>query len=94
MGSLDEVEVVGVVFLATNHFLAVANFLPQADGPHPSSGQSAHVHQRLDLQRSTVMAISMAISALNALLDVRKSSRGQSSRAPWTVHEDTKNEFY
>jgi hypothetical protein len=26
-------EVVGVVFIATNHFLAVAHFLPTADGP-------------------------------------------------------------
>jgi hypothetical protein len=26
-------EVVGVVFIATNHFLAVAHFLPAADSP-------------------------------------------------------------
>jgi hypothetical protein len=26
-------EVVGVVFIATNHFLVVAPFLPAADGP-------------------------------------------------------------
>jgi hypothetical protein len=26
-------DVVGVVFIATNHFLAVAHFLPTADGP-------------------------------------------------------------
>jgi hypothetical protein len=26
-------EVVGVVFIATNHFLAVAPILPTADGP-------------------------------------------------------------
>jgi hypothetical protein len=26
-------EVVGVVFIASNHFLAVALFLPIADGP-------------------------------------------------------------
>jgi hypothetical protein len=26
-------EVVGVVFIAPNHFLAVAPFLPTADGP-------------------------------------------------------------
>jgi hypothetical protein len=33
-GSLDAIEgVVGVVFIATNHLLAVANFLPHADGP-------------------------------------------------------------
>jgi hypothetical protein len=28
-------EVVGVVFIATNHFLAVTFFLPTADGPRP-----------------------------------------------------------
>jgi hypothetical protein len=28
-------EVVGIVFIATNHFLAVASFLPTADGPRP-----------------------------------------------------------
>jgi hypothetical protein len=26
-------EVVGVVFIATNHFLVVTHFLPAADGP-------------------------------------------------------------
>jgi hypothetical protein len=34
-------EVVGVVFIATNHFLAVASFLPTADGACFSFGQSA-----------------------------------------------------
>ena len=28
-------EVVGVVFIATNHFLAAAPILPTADGPRP-----------------------------------------------------------
>jgi hypothetical protein len=28
-------DVVRVVFIATNHFLAVATFLPTADGPRP-----------------------------------------------------------
>jgi hypothetical protein len=28
-------EVVGVVFIATNHFLAVAPILPTADDPRP-----------------------------------------------------------
>jgi hypothetical protein len=28
-------EVVEVVFIATNHFLAVAPILPTADGPRP-----------------------------------------------------------
>jgi hypothetical protein len=54
-------EVVGVVCIATNHFLAVASFLPTADGPRPWSERSAHAHQWLKSQRSTVMAISMAI---------------------------------
>jgi hypothetical protein len=40
-------EVVGVVFIAFNHFLAVAPFLPTADGPRPLSGQSAPAHQQL-----------------------------------------------
>jgi hypothetical protein len=54
-------EVVGVVFIASNHFLAVAPFLSTADGPRPWSGRSARAHQRLKLQRSAVMAISRAI---------------------------------
>jgi hypothetical protein len=40
-------EVVRVVFIAFNHFLAVAPFLPTADGPRPLSGQSAPAHQQL-----------------------------------------------
>jgi hypothetical protein len=31
---MDSMEVVGVVFIATNHILDVAHFLPTADGPH------------------------------------------------------------
>jgi hypothetical protein len=50
-------EVVGVVFLASNHFLAVAPFLPTADGLCPWSGRSASAHQRLKPQRSAVTAI-------------------------------------
>jgi hypothetical protein len=53
--------VVGVVFTASNHFLAIAPFLPTADGLHPLSGRSAPAHQRLISQRSAVTAISMAI---------------------------------
>jgi hypothetical protein len=37
-------EVVGVVFIATNHFLVVAFVLPTADGPRPWSGRSAPAH--------------------------------------------------
>jgi hypothetical protein len=40
-------EVVGVVFIAPNHFLVVALILPTADGPRPWSGRSARAHQRL-----------------------------------------------
>jgi hypothetical protein len=41
-------EVVGVVFIATNHFLAVDFSLVIADGPHPWFGRSVSVHQRLN----------------------------------------------
>jgi hypothetical protein len=57
-------EVVGVVFIASNHFLAIAPILPTADGPRPWSGQSAPAHQRLKSQRSAVMAISTTIEHL------------------------------
>jgi hypothetical protein len=57
-------EVVGVVFIASNHFLVVAPFLPTADGPRPWSRRSAPAHQRLKSQRSTVTAISTAIDLL------------------------------
>jgi hypothetical protein len=50
-------EVVGVVFIAHNHFLAVASFLSTMDGPR----RSAPTHQRLKTQRSAVIATSMAI---------------------------------
>jgi hypothetical protein len=57
-------EMVGVVFIAPNHFLAVAPFLPTVDGPRPWSGRSAPAHQRLKSQRSVVTAISTAIKHL------------------------------
>jgi hypothetical protein len=53
--------VVGVVFIASNHFLAVAPFLPTVNGPRPWSGQSAPAHQRLKSQRSVLTVISTAI---------------------------------
>jgi hypothetical protein len=53
-----------VVFIASNHFLAVAPFLPTAVGPRPWSGRSAPTHQRLKSQRTAVMTISMAIEHL------------------------------
>ena len=52
---------VAVVFISSNHFLAVAPFLPTADSPRPWSGRSAPAHQRLKSQRSAVTAISTAI---------------------------------
>jgi hypothetical protein len=54
-------EVVGVLFIASNRFLAVAPFLPTADGPRPLSGRSAPAHQRLESQRSAVTTILTAI---------------------------------
>ena len=54
-------EVVGFVFIASNHFLVVAPILPTADGPRPLSGRSVPTDQRLESQRSAVTAISMAI---------------------------------
>jgi hypothetical protein len=54
-------EVVGVVFIASNCFLAVVPILPTADGLRPWSGRSAPAHQQLKSQRSAVTAISTAI---------------------------------
>jgi hypothetical protein len=54
-------EVVGVVFIASNHFLVVAPFLPTSDSPRTWSGWSAPAHQWLKSQRSAVTAISTAI---------------------------------
>jgi hypothetical protein len=83
-------ELVGVVFIATNHFLAVAPFPSTMDGPRLWSGRSAPIHQRMKLQRSVVTAISTATSAS----DVRQCSRKRSCHAPRMVHEDAKNAFY
>jgi hypothetical protein len=81
-------EVVGVVFTAPNHFLAVASFLPTADGPRPWSGRSAPAHQRLKSQRSAVTAISTAIMHLMRHQMSDKGNRGRSGCAPRTVRED------
>jgi hypothetical protein len=62
-------EMVGVVFIATNYFIAVASFLSAADDLRPWSGWSASAHQRLKLQRSAVIAISTTI--VHASLDFR-----------------------
>jgi hypothetical protein len=81
-------EVVGVVFIATNHFLVVAPILPTADSPRPWSRRSAPAHQRLKTQRSAVTAISTAILHLMHHQMSDKGSHGWSSRAPRTVRED------
>jgi hypothetical protein len=86
-------EVVGVVFIATNHFLAVASILPTADGPRPWSGRSTPAHQRLKSQRSAPTAISTAIMHLMRRQMSDKGSRGWSGRAPRTVREDAKIHF-
>jgi hypothetical protein len=77
-----------VVFIAPNHFLVVAPFLPTANGPQPWFGRSAPVHQRLKSQRSAVPTISTAIYHLMCRQMSDKGSRGRSGRAPRTVRED------
>jgi hypothetical protein len=57
-------EVVGVQFITSNHFLAVAPILPTADGPRSWPERSALAHQRLKSQQSTVTTISTAIENL------------------------------
>jgi hypothetical protein len=92
---LDVLNEGGLSYIySLNHHIVVANFLPTADGPRSWPGQSAPTHQRLKSQQSTITAISMAISSLNMSSDVRWSSRGRFGRAPRTVCEDAKNEFY
>ena len=81
-------EVVGVVFIATNHFLAVAPILSTADGLCPWPGRSAPVHQRLKSQRSAVTTISTAILHLMRRQMSDKVRRGRSGRAPRTVRAD------
>jgi hypothetical protein len=81
-------EVVGVVFIATNHFLVVASILPTADGPRPGPDSPPPAHQWLKTQRTAVTAISTAILHLMRRQMSDKGSRGWSGRAPRTVHED------
>jgi hypothetical protein len=57
-------EVIGGVFVASNHFLAVVSILPIADGLRSWSGRSAPAHQRLKSQRSAVTVISTDIEHL------------------------------
>jgi hypothetical protein len=44
---MDSMEVVGVVFIATNHILDIAHFLPTADDSHSWPGRSAPAHQQV-----------------------------------------------
>jgi hypothetical protein len=62
-------EVVGVEFIPLNHHIVIAKFLPLANGPRLWVGRSAPTHQRLEIQRSALTAISTTMSALNASLD-------------------------
>jgi hypothetical protein len=80
--------VVGVVFIATNHFLVVAPILPTADGPRPWFGRSTPAHQRLKTQWSAVTAISTTILYLMRRQMSDKGSHGRFGRAPRTVRED------
>jgi hypothetical protein len=64
------------------------SILPTADGPLAWPGRSAPVDQRLKMQRSAVMAISMAILHLMRRQMSDKASRGRSGRAPRTVRKD------
>jgi hypothetical protein len=88
LGVFFGMEVVGVVFIALNHFLAVTPFLPTTDGPRPWSGRSAPAHQRLKSQRSVVTDLSTTIMHLMRRQMSDKGSRGRSGRAPRTVRED------
>jgi hypothetical protein len=71
-------EVVGVVFIATNHFLAVAPILPTADGPHLWSGRSAPLVRMIRPCTSTAEISTVSsngyingYNALNVSSDVR-----------------------
>jgi hypothetical protein len=70
-------EVVGVVFIATNHFIAVAPSLPTTDGPRPGPDGPPPAYQRLKTQRSAVTAISTAILHLMRRQMSDKGSRGR-----------------
>jgi hypothetical protein len=63
------------------------SILLSADGPPAWSGRAAPVDQRLKTQRSTVTAISTAISHLMRRQMSDKASRGRSARLARTVRE-------
>jgi hypothetical protein len=81
-------EMVGVVFIATNHFLAVASILPTTDGLRPGPDGPPPTYQRLKTQWSAVTTISTTILHLMRRQMLDKGSRRRSSRAPRTVRED------
>jgi hypothetical protein len=63
--------VVRVVFIASNHLIAIAIFLPHTDGPCSWSGRSAPTRSTTGLQRLVIMALLMTIITLNVSSDVR-----------------------
>jgi hypothetical protein len=93
MRRLDEVNV-GVVFIASNHFLAVAPFLSTADGPRPPVRMVRPCTSTAEIATVSSNGYINDYSAFNASSDVKQSSRGQSGRAPRTVREDAENAFY
>jgi hypothetical protein len=71
-------EVVGVVFIAPNHFLVVDPFLSTADGPRPWSGRSAPLVRTVRPCTSTATIATVSSNgyingyyALNVSSDVR-----------------------
>jgi hypothetical protein len=64
-------EVVGVVFIAHNHFLVVAPFLPTADGPCPWSGRSAPCTSTAEIATVSNNGYINGYIAFNVSSDVR-----------------------
>jgi hypothetical protein len=64
-------ELVGVVFITTNHFLAVAPFLLTADGPRPWSGRSAPCTSTVEIATVSSNGYINGYIAFNASSDVR-----------------------
>jgi hypothetical protein len=64
-------EVVGVVFRAPNHFLAVAPILPTADGLRPWSGQSTPCTSTAEIAMVSSNGYINNYIAFNASSDVR-----------------------
>jgi hypothetical protein len=74
-------EVVGVVFIAPNHFLAVAPFLPTADGPrlsHPvleGKPNANHVRARISNSRTQQLHNMDIITQCSNSIKKRNNSR-------------------